>query len=655
MSAPAPAATQPAAASTAPAAAATPAAAPAAAPAPAANDSKAPVKPSITEPLDAKNFVAPVKTQSTKIITKIMKSIEEKRPFYSFEYFPPKTPEGVKNLYSRIDRMSTLDPMFMDVTWGAGGSTAELTLDISANAQNFTASEVMMHLTCTNMVPAKVKEALDTAKKAGIRNILALRGDPPKGAAEWEMVEGGFAHAVDLVKYIKREYADYFGIAVAGYPEAHMSAPSLDEDLKYLKEKVDAGADFVITQLFYDCDLFLAFVQKARAIGIKVPIIPGIMPIQNYNGFKRMTSFCKTAVPKHILDALEPIKHDDARVKQYGIELGASMCRKLLDAGVPGLHFYTLNLERSVVCILEALGYVVLTKPQNLPWKKVSKIQTAKRQKEDVRPIFWANRPKSYLYRTSAWDDFPNGRWGDARSPAFGDLSDYHLCSFKTGSAVDRKQIWGTPTVPKHIFDVFEKYIEGEVKRLPWCESPVQLETVPLKNQLKKVNKFGFLTINSQPRVNGADSADGAVGWGGPGGYVYQKAYIEFFTSPSHLEKILKLIADFPTLTYTAVDVRGKSVSNIKFGEKGVNAVTWGVFPGREIIQPTVCDSNIFVTVWKDEAFALWKSQWQSIYPKGSPSWELIQEVHDTYYLVNIVDNDYVKGDIFALFDKLAV
>jgi len=369
-----------------------------------------------------------------------------------------------------------------------------------------------------------------------------------------------------------------------------------------------------------------------------------------------MTGFCKTAVPKAISDALESIKHDDARVKSYGIELGTQMCRRLLESGVPGLHFYTLNLERSVVCILQGLGYVSFTKSNKLPWKQVSKSLVARRKKEDVRPIFWANRPKSYLYRTSTWDEFPNGRWGDARSPAFGDLSDYHLCSFKTGKVEERLKIWGaTPTKPKDVFDVFERYIDAEVPRLPWCETAIALETIPIKRSLKKMNSHGFLTINSQPRVNGESSNDPAVGWGGKDGYVYQKAYLEFFTSPQNLERLMKLTTECPSLTYTAVDVKGKSYSNLKLSDKGVNAVTWGVFPGREIIQPTVVDSGLFVTVWKDEAFALWKSQWQAIYPKSSPSWDLIEDIHDTFFLVNIVDNDFVKGDIFGFMERLIV
>jgi methylenetetrahydrofolate reductase len=593
------------------------------------------------------------RTSDGRIISKIRQAAEEKRPFYSFEYFPPKTDAGVLNLYARLDRMSTLEPLFCDVTWGAGGTTSDLTLEISANAQNYSSPEVMMHLTCTNLPVSAVREALVKAKNAGIRNILALRGDPPRGAETWEACDDGFAHAVDLVRFIRREFGDFFGIGVAGYPEGHISATSLDDDVKYLKEKMDAGADFIITQLFYDVDLFNQWVEKCHAIGITQPIIPGIMPIQTYQGFKRMTGFCKTYVPPEIEAALEPIKHDDAAVKEYGIKLGIEMSEKLLASGVPGLHFYTLNLERSVVNILMGLGFVVRHKPDKkraVPWQQ-SKL--SRRDQESVRPIFWANRPKSYLTRTTTWDEFPNGRWGDSRSPAFGDLSDYHLCSFKTGPAADRRAMWGeNPSTIDDITRVFVGYIEGKIDRLPWFEEKLHAETSPLVEKLLTLNKHGYLTINSQPRVNGAPSTDPVVGWGGEGGVVYQKAYLELFLSREKLDQLIEILADFPSLAYTATDYKGDCKTNIPDSHKGAIAVTWGVFPNKEIMQPTVADRHSFM-VWKDEAFALWESQWMAIYESGSDAAKLLKSVHDTFFLVNIVDNDFVNGDIFAPFNRL--
>lgn len=581
-----------------------------------------------------------------KIIDKINEHQKENRPFFSFEYFPPKTDEGVHNLFDRLDRMASFEPLWIDVTWGAGGSTAQKTIEICSNAQKFIGLETMMHLTCTNMPRSQLDDALSTAKAAGIQNILALRGDPPRGE-EWKEVEGGFAHAADLVRHIRAEYGDYFGIAVAGYPETHVDAESKEADLQYLKEKIDAGADLIITQLFYDTSMFLEFVKDCRALGINCPILPGMMPIQTFTGFKRMTTLCKTNVPQHISEALEPIQNDDSAVKAYGVKLCIEMCRELLAAGTPGLHFYTLNLEKAVVQILDGLGLVSKNVARSLPWR--TSAYTDRKAKEEIRPIFWSNRPRSYMSRTSSWDDFPNGRWGDSRSPAFGDMGDWHLSSpEETKMALLRKK-WGqNPQTEQDVFNVFVAYCKGEIDRLAWNDTILASETTVISDELVNLNNRGFLTINSQPRVNAAPSDDSKFGWGGVGGYVYQKAYLEFFTSPENKEKLLKVISKYPTLTYHFVNVAGDSITNTN----GTSAVTWGVFPGKEIIQPTVVDTNAFV-VWKEEAFALWKSQWASLYEPSSASHQLINHIHDTYYLINIVDNDFIGGNIFKIFEEL--
>ncbi|EIE19820.1 methylenetetrahydrofolate reduct [Coccomyxa subellipsoidea C-169] len=302
-----------------------------------------------------------------KIVDKMNESIKAGKTFFSFEFFPPRTDEGVENLYSRQHRMAAYGPTFCDITWGAGGTTADLTLDIAAKMQNTVGVETMMHLTCTNMPESQLENALDKVKSYGIQNILALRGDPPKGQETFTVVEGGFSCALDLVKYIKAKYGDFFGITVAGYPEGHPDAivsnpEEMDKaywaDLHYLKEKIDAGGEIIVTQLFYDVDRFFKFVQDVRSLGITCPIIPGIMPIMTYGGFKRMTSFCKTAIPSEISEHLEKIKDNDEAVKAYGIELGTQMCRRLLEAGTPGLHMYTLNLENASVSILQNLGLI---------------------------------------------------------------------------------------------------------------------------------------------------------------------------------------------------------------------------------------------------------------------------------------------------------
>ena len=572
-----------------------------------------------------------------KIIDKI-KALDEEQTFFSYEYFPPKTDAGVLNLFDRIDRMARTEPLFCDCTWGAGGSTSDLTLEICTTVQKFFGLDIMMHLTCTNMSVSLLYDALKQAKEAGIQNILALRGDPPVGK-EWTKTEDGFANAVDLVRFIRKEYGDYFGIGVAGYPEGHIEAESYEKDMEYLKEKCDAGADFIVTQLFYNVDHFFKWEKDCRAAGITVPIVPGIMPIQNYGGFKRMTGFCKTDVPQAILDKLEELKEDDVAVKAYGIELGVDMCKTMLDSKlVRGCHIYTLNLEKSAVAIIKGLGmYSEAAAVRRLPWRP-STDSPRRSTEETVRPIFWANRPRSYIARSMEWDEFPNGRWGDSRSAAFGDLSSHYLARLdRTQNKESCIKLWGTPLTVGDVAGLFVKFCKGELDRLPWSETPgLDSESSLIDENLVGLNAKGVLTVNSQPAVNGTPSTDAAVGWGGPGGYIYQKGYLEFFASPEATERIIAACASKPSLTYHAMNASGDSKSNLP-ADSTVNAVTWGVFPGREVMQPTVVDGESFA-IWKDEAFGLWKS-WASMYEDGSEAATLLSTTHDTYYLMNIGEN----------------
>lgn len=596
-----------------------------------------------------------------KIIDKINASLQRKDAFFSFEFFPPRTEEGLENLFERLDRMAAYGPTFCDITWGAGGSTADVTLDIAVKMQNYICVDTMMHLTCTNMPVESLEKALNEAKKNNIRNILALRGDPPKGQEKFEVIEGGFACALDLVKYIRKEYGDYFGIGVAGYPEAHPDGIVDDPvqmeknywaDLQYLKQKIDAGADFIVTQLFYDCDIFLKFVQDCKSIGINVPILPGIMPIMTYGGFTRMTGFCKTKVPQAIKDTLESIKDNDEAVKNYGEELGYEMGRKLLAGGAPGLHMYTLNLERCAVAILERLGLLAPDKiSRRLSWRSVP--ASAARSAETVRPIFWSNRPRAYIKRTADWDKFPSGRWGNSSSPSYGALFDYQFMRPHTSSTKKKEKArtaWGAElTGLQDVKDVFAKYCKGEISVLPWSEMEhMHGESEAIRQQLLSLNTRGLLTINSQPCVNGARSDDSSVGWGGKGGYVYQKAYVEFFVAPSEVASVISHLGSQPGLSYLAANKAGELHSNMP--ADAVNAVTWGVFPNQEVVQPTVVCARSFL-VWKDEAFDLWLTEWGNLYEEGSASRALLQEIHDTWFLVSVVDNDYVGGDLFKAFE----
>lgn len=593
-----------------------------------------------------------------KVIEKIQNAEKEGKVVFSFEFFPPKTEVGVENLFDRMDLMVEHQPSFCDITWGAGGSTADLTLDISNKMQNMICVETMMHLTCTNMPVEKIDHALATIKANGIQNVLALRGDPPHGQDKFVQVEGGFACALDLVKHIRSKYGDYFGITVAGYPEAHpdmikndMGATEEDyqKDLAYLKLKVDAGADLIITQLFYDTDNYLKFVNDCRQIGIKCPIVPGIMPINNYNGFLRMAGFCKTKIPSEITAALEPIKDNEEAVRAYGIHLGTEMCKKILAHGIKTLHLYTLNMDKSALGILANLGLIDTTKIRRpLPWRPATNVL---RTKENVRPIFWANRPRSYISRTIGWEQFPHGRWGDTRSPAYGALNDYQFLRRRSRS----KKILEEWVVPlSSIEDIQEKFSNfclGKLTSNPWSElDGLQPETGKINEKLEQLNRKGFLTINSQPAVNGEKSDSPSIGWGGPGGYVYQKAYVEFFCSPGKLNALVEKAKDLPFVTYIAVNKKGATAANI--GPTDVNAVTWGVFPAKEVIQPTVVDPVSFM-VWKDEAFQAWDQEWASLYPDGDPSRKILEEVQNSYYLVSVVDNDYIHGDLFSVFEEL--
>jgi len=580
-----------------------------------------------------------------KISDKLEDFKAQGKTYYSFEFFPPKTDFGLDNLYSRIDRMASLQPAYIDITWGAGGSTAERTLEMSKTIQKYFGLEVMMHLTCTNMSVSSINKVLMDAQENGLSNILALRGDPPEGTGEWEKHEQGFKYGIDLVRYIRKEFGNEFFLGVGGYPDSHQEQSDIDVDISYLKEKVDAGSDIVVTQLFYDVDKFLAFRDKCSTIGIHVPIIPGIMPIHNYARFIKFTQFCKISIPKSVTKTIESIKNDDSNVINYGIDQATSMCEKLIAEGVPGLHFYTLNLEHSVSGILESLGLATTKRSvRELPWRQ----STAGDRKttEDVRPIYWSNRPVSYLTRTETWDDFPNGRWGDITSPTFGELNQYH--AIRAGAKSDkvkarRKKIWGEPKSIKDIKDVFVSFCKGKINSLPWCEMPLAQESQKISNNLINLNEMGFFTINSQPNVNGAPSEDAVVGWGGAGGRVYQKAYLEFFTSKDKLNALLKSIKSTENISYQAINIDGDLITNLP--ENSVMAVTWGVFPGKEIMQPTIVDTRSFL-IWKDEAFGLWMSDWASIYEKKSTSFTLLKEIYETYYLVNIVDNNYVDSNL---------
>ena len=234
--------------------------------------------------------------------------------------------------------MHDLGPSFIDVTWGAGGSLSHLTCEMVNVAQTVYGLETCMHLTCTDMEIEKVDNALKEAFKAGCTNILALRGDPPREKEKWQAIEGGFRYAKDLIRYIKEKYGNHFDIGVAGYPEGCDDQQDPDTLMDHLKEKIDAGGTFIVTQMFYDVDNFLDWVGKCRARGINVPIVPGIMPIQTHAAFLRRANWSNCKITQHWTDALETVKNDDAKVREVGKGLVAEMCQRIISAGIMHLH-----------------------------------------------------------------------------------------------------------------------------------------------------------------------------------------------------------------------------------------------------------------------------------------------------------------------------
>jgi len=283
--------------------------------------------------------------------------LADRRPALSFEFFPPKTEEGDRNLLEKtLPALLQVRPDYCSVTYGAGGSTREKTLGIVERIQRDHRLTAMAHLTCVNSTRDQLEAVLKDAATRGIRNILALRGDPPAGTQEWTKVEGGFEFSFELVRFI-RELGG-FCIGVAGFPEGHIACrEGKFVDWDRLKHKVDQGADFVITQLFFDNADYFEFTDYLRTrLGSKVTVIPGILPVLSASQVRKFTSLCGARIPAPMLARLEQLVSDDEAATKYGIEYATAQCRELLDSGVTGLHFYTLNKSRSTVEVVRRLG-----------------------------------------------------------------------------------------------------------------------------------------------------------------------------------------------------------------------------------------------------------------------------------------------------------
>ena len=289
-------------------------------------------------------------------------------PVFSFEFFPPKTDEGEQNLFNALDRLRELEPAFVSVTWGAGGSTRAKTIDIVTKIRRTHGLEAMAHFTCVGATVDDLRSALNQMDAAGIHNVLTLRGDPPQGESRFVPAEGGLTYANELAELVRAEYG--FCVVGACYPEVHPEAPDAETDLANLKRKVSVGVRVLITQLFFDNAAYFDFVASARDAGIDVPIIPGIMPITNVEQIKRFTSMCGATIPPQLLRELEVRADQPDAVAELGVAYATLQCAELLAGGAPGIHFYTLNRSPATRAILSALKLL-------RPWGARDVVRTA--------------------------------------------------------------------------------------------------------------------------------------------------------------------------------------------------------------------------------------------------------------------------------------
>ncbi|KAH0559658.1 hypothetical protein GP486_003823 [Trichoglossum hirsutum] len=569
-----------------------------------------------------------------------------------------------------------------------------------------------------------VDKALDDAKALGIRNILALRGDPPMNDEYREGPTGGladdveFTWAVDLVRYIRERHGDYFCVGVAVYPEGHAdeSYPEIQSplhDLPYLIEKIVAGADFIMTQLFFDVKAYLDFEKLLRThpsgVFKSIPIIPGLMPIQSYGILRRTTKLSHAKLPEEVLARLETVKGDDEAVKKVGVDIVSEIVEKIKDTPSPGrrgFHFYTLNLEKAVAFILERCNLIPPSTPTSsspidtvavedtddcsLPnganglnnedrmamRRRLSSVNSdphnlvivdnlagsrarafealadeAGIPKESVNTranTLAISEGQGSLGREATWDDYPNGRWGDARSPAYGEIDGYGVSLHVSISQAIK--LWGYPTKREEITDIFLKHLAGELEAIPWSEEGLNEETADIQSELLQLNGRGWWTVASQPAVNGVRSDNMVFGWGPKNGFVFQKPFVEFFIPASDWKHLRQRLTADKDITFYAGNSRGDFDSN---NADVVDSVTWGVFPGKEyryrIVTPTIIEDMSF-KAWLEEAFSIW-GEWQRVYTPRSPTARLLQEVREDLWLVNVIHHAYVEKD--ALWELL--
>jgi methylenetetrahydrofolate reductase (NADPH) len=290
-------------------------------------------------------------------ITDLLRFARERgEPIFSFEFFPPRTDDGVRGLFETVEALRPLGPAYVSVTYGAGGSTRAKTIDLVKRLKRDAEVEAMAHVTCVGAARDEIAAVLDEVAEAGIQNVLALRGDPPRGQSAFVPHPDGFTHASELVAFIRSRPDRWrFCVGAAAYPEGHVETPDLAQDLRHLKLKVEAGTDFLVTQLFFENGHYFRFVERARAAGVDVPVVPGIMPFTNVEQVERFTAMCGAAIPPPLRAAMEVRRADPDGARELGVAYATLQCADLLRRGAPGIHFYTLNRSPSTRAIVAAL------------------------------------------------------------------------------------------------------------------------------------------------------------------------------------------------------------------------------------------------------------------------------------------------------------
>ncbi|GAB1600053.1 methylenetetrahydrofolate reductase-like, partial [Argonauta hians] len=593
------------------------------------------------------NEIQRKKTNFIPLIDQMKHRSASNEYWFSLEFFPPRTIEGVKNMVDMMKDIALSQPLFCDMTWHIKNEPQNLddptsSLCMASKMLNYLYLPTMLHITSRKQSVAEMKKVLEKAKSQGIRNILALSGDRLPDEVDDTVNE--IPYAADLVRLIRQQHGNHFVIAVAGYPNGHPDCTSYEEDIQHLKEKVDAGADFVITQLFFQSKTFEKYIKDCREVGISCPIIPGILPIQSYKSLSHISKLAALPVPEDILQTIELIKDNNEAICNFGIHHAVELGKELLNSSfVQGLHFYTLNKQNATRSILKQLGLLNEEIPKPLPWKPSVNY---KRLQEEIRPIFWKARPNSYICRTSNWNKFPSGKWSNSSLSSFGKLNDFYMLYIDFYCKKQLKSLEYQLNTEQDVWDLFYYLMKGDenqsgvkITHLPWNEDVLSPETYSL-DRMAFLNKNGILIINSQPEVNGLSSNDRVFGWGKPNGYVYQKAYLEFFISKKNVEILKKILPNYPQVNYHIVNSQD-DLDDINYDVNQPITVTWGIFPGLEIIQPFVVDPLAF-KIWKEEAFSLWKIKWRDLYDPNSNSYKLINHFYENYQLVNLVDNDFL-------------